>query len=295
MRVNSTRPAAVAGSWYPASPGALTRDVDGYVATVPAGAIPRGRLDAVIAPHAGLMFSGPVGAYAYKAAAEHGPYDALILAGPSHFVAFDGVALYPAGGVRLAARPRADRRSARRGAARGLAADSCPALRPHAGAFARNAAAVHPPPAAGRGDRPAAHGLPDARDDSRRSPRRWRRPSRSTRTSACCSWPAPISRTTSTRPPPRRSIAASQDCVAACDPERLLQTLRGVPRRGARTLRRVRRRTRDRGDAGGAGARRATRTRPEIHALRPDLRRQQRRRRLPRRRARYLQRTSVSE
>src|SRR4249919_3428655 len=72
MRVNSTRPAAVAGSWYPASPGALTRDVDGYVATVPAGAIPRGRLDAVIAPHAGLMFSGPVGAYAYKAAAEHG-------------------------------------------------------------------------------------------------------------------------------------------------------------------------------------------------------------------------------
>jgi MEMO1 family protein len=98
MRVNSTRPAAVAGSWYPASPGALTRDVDGYAAAVPPGAIPRGRLDAVIAPHAGLMFSGPVGAYAYRAAAAHGPYDALILAGPSHFVAFEGVALYPAGG-----------------------------------------------------------------------------------------------------------------------------------------------------------------------------------------------------
>jgi AmmeMemoRadiSam system protein B len=98
MHVNSTRPAAVAGSWYPASPGALTRDIDGYVAAVPAGAIPRGRLDAVIAPHAGLMFSGPVAAYAYKTAAAHGPYDAVILAGPSHFVAFDGVALYPAGG-----------------------------------------------------------------------------------------------------------------------------------------------------------------------------------------------------
>jgi AmmeMemoRadiSam system protein B len=71
--------------------------VDGYVDAVDPGAIPRGRLDAVIAPHAGLMFSGPVGAYAYKAAAAHGPFDAVILAGPSHFVAFDGVALYPSG------------------------------------------------------------------------------------------------------------------------------------------------------------------------------------------------------
>src|SRR6185436_5122318 len=73
MRVNSTRPAAVAGTWYPAIPGALTRDVDGYVDAVDPGAIPRGSLHAVIAPHAGLMFSGPVGACAYKAAAAHGP------------------------------------------------------------------------------------------------------------------------------------------------------------------------------------------------------------------------------
>jgi AmmeMemoRadiSam system protein B len=97
MRVNSTRPAAVAGTWYPAVPGALVRDVDGYLAAVDANAVPRGRLDAILAPHAGLMFSGPVGAYAYKAAAAHGPFDAAILVGPSHFVAFDGVALYPAG------------------------------------------------------------------------------------------------------------------------------------------------------------------------------------------------------
>jgi AmmeMemoRadiSam system protein B len=71
--------------------------VDGYVDAVDPGTIPRGRLDGVIAPHAGLMFSGPVGAYAYKTAAAHGPFDAVILAGPSHFVAFDGVALYPSG------------------------------------------------------------------------------------------------------------------------------------------------------------------------------------------------------
>src|SRR3982751_345363 len=96
MAPNSTRPRAVAGTWYPGPAGALARDVDRYISDTD-GESPRGRLDAVIAPHAGLMFSGPVGAYAYKAAAANGPYDAAILVGPSHFVAFDGVALYPAG------------------------------------------------------------------------------------------------------------------------------------------------------------------------------------------------------
>jgi AmmeMemoRadiSam system protein B len=89
------RAAAVAGTWYPASPGALGRDIDAYLAD--AAEPPRGRVSAVIAPHAGLMFSGPVGAYAYKAAAASAPYDAAVLVGPSHFVAFDGVALYPDG------------------------------------------------------------------------------------------------------------------------------------------------------------------------------------------------------
>jgi MEMO1 family protein len=96
MATNSIRPAAVAGSWYPGTAAALTRDVDRYLADVDVDP-PRGRLDAVIAPHAGLMFSGPVGAYAYAAAAAGGPYDAAILVGPSHFVAFDGVAVYPSG------------------------------------------------------------------------------------------------------------------------------------------------------------------------------------------------------
>src|SRR6266478_2368891 len=94
MATDSIRPAAVAGSWYPGSAGALTREVDAYVGAVDSADLPRGRLDAIVAPHAGIMFSGPVGAYAYKAAAASGPYDAAILAGPSHFVGFDGVAVY---------------------------------------------------------------------------------------------------------------------------------------------------------------------------------------------------------
>ena len=88
------RPTAVAGTWYPGNPGALIRDVDDYLA---AAAVDAGsEVRAIISPHAGLMFSGPVAAWAYKAAAA-GSYEAAILVGPSHFVGFDGVAVWPGG------------------------------------------------------------------------------------------------------------------------------------------------------------------------------------------------------
>jgi len=89
------RPAAVAGTWYPGTKGALTQDVDAYLDAATTG--PRGDVRAIIAPHAGLMFSGPVGAYAYKATAG-GDFDVAVLVGPSHFVAFEGAALWPEGG-----------------------------------------------------------------------------------------------------------------------------------------------------------------------------------------------------
>jgi MEMO1 family protein len=89
-----TRPAAVAGTWYPRSAGALTREVDAYLAA--AADAPVLDIRALIAPHAGLMFSGPVAAHAYQAVS-HGRYEVAVLIGPSHFVGFDGVALYPDG------------------------------------------------------------------------------------------------------------------------------------------------------------------------------------------------------
>jgi AmmeMemoRadiSam system protein B len=92
----TSRPPAVAGSWYPATPGALAREVEGYAAAVPAGDWSRHRLDAIVAPHAGIMFSGPVAAHAYVAAAAH-EYEVAVLVGPSHFARFDGVGLYPSG------------------------------------------------------------------------------------------------------------------------------------------------------------------------------------------------------
>jgi len=90
----SLRPAAVAGTWYPGTAGALAREVDGYLEAADAG--PAGSTLAIISPHAGIMFSGPVAAYAYKTAST-GAYDVAVLIGPSHFAAFDGVALYPEG------------------------------------------------------------------------------------------------------------------------------------------------------------------------------------------------------
>lgn len=94
----SHRPPAVAGTWYPASAAVLAKEVDAHLAA--AEVPPGGRVDAVIAPHAGLMFSGGVGAYAYKAAASgsrSGSYDVAFVLGPSHFVSFDGIAVWPAG------------------------------------------------------------------------------------------------------------------------------------------------------------------------------------------------------
>lgn len=68
----------------------MARDVDGYLGTV--DALPDGRVGAVIAPHAGLMYSGPVAAWSYRAVASQ-DYDVAVLVGPSHYVAFEGVAV----------------------------------------------------------------------------------------------------------------------------------------------------------------------------------------------------------
>src|SRR5262249_11796023 len=56
-----------------------------------------GEIPALICPHAGLQYSGPVAAHAFRLL-RHRAFDVAILVGPSHFVGFDGVAIYPAGG-----------------------------------------------------------------------------------------------------------------------------------------------------------------------------------------------------
>jgi AmmeMemoRadiSam system protein B len=90
----SVRRAAVAGSWYPSQAALLAADVERYLVEADIDATPSPR--AVVAPHAGLMYSGPVAAYSYKAAAAI-RYSTIVLVGPSHFVPFRGVSLWPDG------------------------------------------------------------------------------------------------------------------------------------------------------------------------------------------------------
>jgi AmmeMemoRadiSam system protein B len=96
--MDNVRKAAVAGSWYPGTAASLAAAVDSHLADADRGAADiRGDLVALIAPHAGLMYSGPVAAHAYRLLRGR-IFDVAVLVGPSHFVGFDGVSLYPSGG-----------------------------------------------------------------------------------------------------------------------------------------------------------------------------------------------------
>lgn len=89
------RRAAVAGSWYPGRPDVIAGEVESYLAAA-AVSPPPGRLVALISPHAGLRYSGPVAAYGYSLL--RGRRDlTIVLVGPSHRVAFDGCAVHARG------------------------------------------------------------------------------------------------------------------------------------------------------------------------------------------------------
>jgi AmmeMemoRadiSam system protein B len=86
MSVDLLRP-AVAGSWYPEDPAELRDLVDGLLERAPAPPVEPAA--ALIAPHAGLMYSGAVAAAAF--ACVHGRRVArVVLVGPSHYAAFAG-------------------------------------------------------------------------------------------------------------------------------------------------------------------------------------------------------------
>jgi len=97
--VHRIRRAAVAGTWYPGTAGALSARVDQLLAATPEGAASSGnagKLVAIVAPHAGLKYSGPVAAHAYRLL-DARAFEIAVLVGPSHFVGFDGVAVYASG------------------------------------------------------------------------------------------------------------------------------------------------------------------------------------------------------
>ncbi len=87
---------AVAGQFYPGNPDVVRRMIQEYVDEA---ALPEDwdTVRAVIAPHAGYIYSGPTAGYAFKALAtlpsrESGEWTVFLL-GPAHRVPFHGVAL----------------------------------------------------------------------------------------------------------------------------------------------------------------------------------------------------------
>lgn len=91
-RPGAVRPPAEAGRFYPADPRELEAMVRGFLDA--AARTERPGAVALVSPHAGYEYSGPVAGSAYalvRAAAE--TFRRVVIMGPSHHVAFGGMAL----------------------------------------------------------------------------------------------------------------------------------------------------------------------------------------------------------
>jgi len=94
MRPNKIRPTAVAGMFYPSDPQELQTMVNGYLSqTRPLENIHARDIKAIIAPHAGYIYSGPVAASAYRYLEDLKSQIAnVVLIGPSHRIPLLGLA-----------------------------------------------------------------------------------------------------------------------------------------------------------------------------------------------------------
>lgn len=100
MMISTIRPPAVAGQFYPDDPARLEADVRRYLveAAGPDDCEDYPLVKAIIAPHAGYPYSGPVAASAYlQLACSDIPVRRFILIGPAHYAPVRGLAVSGAG------------------------------------------------------------------------------------------------------------------------------------------------------------------------------------------------------
>lgn len=97
----SYREPAVAGSFYPASPPLLARQIEWcFSHPLGPGELPKAESHsrllsgpiAIIAPHAGLIYSGPFAAHGYNLLGQH---DTVVIFGPNHRGSGEKIALAP--------------------------------------------------------------------------------------------------------------------------------------------------------------------------------------------------------
>ncbi len=96
MPISQPRPPAVAGRFYPAEAERLEAQVKQYLnaAAAPEDCLDPPLVKAIIAPHAGYVYSGPIAASAYvHLACSDVPIRRFILLGPAHFAPVRGLAL----------------------------------------------------------------------------------------------------------------------------------------------------------------------------------------------------------
>ncbi len=90
----STRQPKVANQFYPGNAAILRQDVWKYIDEAEDVSL-AGTLKALICPHAGYIYSGPVSGYSYKVLKKNddGRKWKVLLLGPSHYVSFIGAAV----------------------------------------------------------------------------------------------------------------------------------------------------------------------------------------------------------
>ena len=78
----SVRPSPIAGTWYSADPSRLRKTLDDYMEKAELPELP-GEIVALVAPHAGYLYSGPVAGHAFKAVRGNS-YETVAVLSPMH-------------------------------------------------------------------------------------------------------------------------------------------------------------------------------------------------------------------
>jgi len=93
MTSATVRQPAVAGLFYPADRPSLQQMVSSHLKAASLQPQIDGQIIALIVPHAGLIYSGPVAAYSYDLL-QNSHINKIILCGPSHRYGFEGISVY---------------------------------------------------------------------------------------------------------------------------------------------------------------------------------------------------------
>ncbi len=85
----TVRPSAIAGRWYPAERALVVGEVQQLFSDASPAPVLSGKPEALLVPHAGWRYSGPVAAAAFRNL-HRGDFARVVIVGPSHTVPFDG-------------------------------------------------------------------------------------------------------------------------------------------------------------------------------------------------------------